>query len=165
MLDLSYPDTTGEDHWTHRLRRGDILRLPMTQGQPRPTPHLCPWLFLDYRVCRERECLELAAGFPLAQAAGPDCVTVREHVDVERAGLGAPHRFDLSQRRLLQLSDPIITNRLQPRPPIIGRLSRSKVERMNAIRVRHFAQRDIALSGLGPVLEIDDWLEATSDPN
>jgi hypothetical protein len=155
--------TDHEDHWIHALTRGDVLRLPKILEQPFQTPPSGAWLFLDYHVHQSRECLELVPAASCGPCAGRDCIAVRSTGDLARAGLSAPVRFDLAQRHLVSFADDMLARLDRTRSPIIGRLSRTRIDQMNEIRAKHRAQRDMASGGFPLDLsDIDDWFEAPS---
>jgi hypothetical protein len=128
-----------QNNWLHNLNRGDVLRLPMTVEEPIWPPQWFPWVFTDYVVHQRDKYLEFAPGFFLHRISGPDCITVESKEDRECVGLGMSIRFDLSQRRLLSISDPMFrTERLQT-SSVTGCLPPAHATEMNAIRARHRA--------------------------
>lgn len=123
--------------WADELRLGDVAMCALSPAdQPDAAPVRRPWLLIDHETRLGRRCAVLAPareGRP--QAARGYEVVVALPRDLRAAGLRRRAVFCCRRPRVVPLDDL--------RGVRLGRLEGGRLERLNAVRARLDAERDI----------------------
>ena len=148
-------------YWADDVQRGDIVlfKFPVRHPGLGDEPKVRPCLVLEVEMHGDHKRLVLAYGTSAATPANRGYEIAITHVsDLQAAGLKRATRF--VGARLLSVSpDHTGFDVGGTEPPIIGRLPANRIERMNWVRARIHAERDIAADRraerrkVGPVVE------------
>ncbi|MCB1347122.1 MAG: hypothetical protein KDK11_00175 [Maritimibacter sp.] len=145
-------DSRETAHWANEIKRGDVVlfRYPIRNPRAEETPKTRPCLVLeiDERFGTKRLTLAYGTSVPSSANRGYE-IPVTLPDDMRAAGLKRATRF--VGARLLSVSpdNPGFSLGSRSRSPIIGRLSHNRIERMDWIRARLHAERDIAAERRG----------------
>ena len=133
--------------WGDTIQRGDVVlfRFPHAEGDANDAPKSRTCLVLDIETRNGRRVVELAYGTSVDSR-----INVGHEIDVDQpaemaaAGVHKPTRF-VGARRIVVGFDHEGWDINPTHPsPVIGRLARQALARMNAVRARIPAARDIA---------------------
>jgi hypothetical protein len=150
MLDsttVHIAEPTAAPDWQANLNVGDIVsyRFPVAEEPGAASPKARPCLVIDVETLAGVRYAVLAYG--TTATAGPNRgyeINVRAAEAFAAAGLHKPTRFICARRLLVPLSSPAFVCCAATGAPILGRLTGAERERMNAVRARIHAERDIA---------------------
>jgi hypothetical protein len=133
--------------WGNDLRRGDVVlyRFPCAEEHPAEPPKRRTCLVLEVEDRSGRRFVQLAYGTSVESTANRgDEIRVFSPEETALAGVRKPTRFVCSRRIRVALDHPGWDINRAHRSPIIGRLAPTATRKMNAIRTRNHALRDIA---------------------
>lgn len=148
MFDMTPTRTAAPpSDWRSLLQPGDVVlfRFPCAEPNPPEPPKRRTCLVIEVEDRGGQRCAEIVYGTSADTAANTgDEIHVAAPEEIARAGLRKPTRFVCSRRITVSLDHPGWD--LNPRhpSPIIGQLTLKAMTRLNAIRARIHALRDIA---------------------
>lgn len=132
--------------WTATLTHGDIVsfRFPVTETEG-VFPKARPCLVLDVEDRDGLRFLTLAYGTSIGTRANRGYeIRVNRAEDAAAAGLDRPTRFVGARRITVSVAHKGFCLHRELGTPVLGRLSGAAFERMNRVRARIHAERDIA---------------------
>lgn len=135
--------------WHDTVSHGDVVqfRFPIEGEGDQKQPAPCPCLVLDVEIFAGMVYAVLAPGMTSQGKSRSDRGFQISADDLEvpaTAALNHPIRFETEQRICVPLSHEGFAPDRASDSPVTGRLTGSAFERMNAIRARIHAERDIA---------------------
>lgn len=133
-------------YWAKDIRPGDIVlfKFPIRYPGQGDQPKVRPCLVLDVDMHDDHRRLTLAYGTSAATPANRGYEIALTHVaDLQAAGLNRATRF-IGARLLSVSPDHPDFDLNASGSPLIGRLPEGRIERMNWVRARIQAERDIA---------------------
>ena len=147
MLDSlpAAPAMTGA--WRDHLSHGDIVlfRFPLAEETGTTKPKARPCLVLEVEAVGDQRLALLAYGTTSHRRANVGYeIRVHGRTAYQTAGLDGPTRFVGARRLLVPLNHSGFLLHSESDSPVVGRLSGAALERMNAVRGRIHAERDIA---------------------
>jgi hypothetical protein len=137
--------------WGATLRPGHVVlfRFPCAEKHPTEEPKRRTCLVLEVDDRDGRRFVELAYGTSAQTTANVgDEIHVIEPDDLAQAGVRRPTRFVCARRITVALDNPGWDINPAYPSPVIGRLAPMAASRMNAIRARIHALRDVAADRL-----------------
>jgi len=146
MLDILPIDLRLTAAWRDHLSHGDIVlfRFPLAEDGETATPKPRPCLVLDVETIGGKRYALLAYGTTSRRKSNVgDAVHVRKRADYIAAGLHEPTRFVGARRILAPLTHSCFALDRHTGSPVIGRIDGDIFERMNEVRGRIHALRDI----------------------
>ncbi|QFU07171.1 hypothetical protein PARPLA_00885 [Rhodobacteraceae bacterium THAF1] len=147
MLDAAPILPTMTAAWRDEVGYGDIVsyRFPLAENGHTGRPKARPCLILETEVRDGLRYALLAYGTTSRRKSNVgDEVHVRRRVQYLAAGLDKPTRFVCARRLLVPLTNSGFVVSCMTDSAVTGRLEGNPFERMNAIRGRFHASRDIA---------------------
>ncbi len=147
MLDNTPSPETGTVKWQEGLNVGDVVafRFPVSEEDGTATPKVRPCLVLDIETIAGLNFALLAYGTTSATSA--NCgyeIPIRASKALCSAGLHRPTRFVGARRLLVPLDATGFVLGRVTGSPVLGQLDGPPRDRMNAVRARIHAERDIA---------------------
>ncbi|TCP58395.1 hypothetical protein EV663_1296 [Rhodovulum bhavnagarense] len=146
MLDQTRSRPPAPD-WSAALSHGTVLscRFPLSPDRPEPDAPPLPCLVLDIETLGGRRVALIAPGVPRPDTRQRGyAIDIADGAELVRAGLWHPIRFLADKRLLISVGNTGIFPARHGTAPVLGRLSGASFERMNAVRARLHAERDIA---------------------
>jgi hypothetical protein len=147
MLDMT-TTTTPAPAWAKNLQRGDLVlfHFPCAEENPAEAPKSRTCLVLETEVRGGRLHLELAYGTSANTRANVgNEIPIDTAADMKSAGVRKPTRIVCDRRIRVTPDHPGWDINPRHPSPVIGRLSPQSLARMNAIRAKIHAHRDIAM--------------------
>lgn len=132
--------------WTDTVTHGDIVsfRFPVTEAEG-VSPKARPCLILDVEEGDDLRLVTLAYGTSIGTRANRGYeIRVNRAEEAAAAGLDRPTRFVGARRITVSVAHKSFCVHGQLGTPVLGRLSGAAYERMNRVRARIHAERDIA---------------------
>ncbi|WP_082739157.1 hypothetical protein [Aliiruegeria sabulilitoris] len=147
MLDTTASPETGTLNWQELLAVGDVVsyRFPVSEEDGTATPKVRPCLVLDVETIAGTTYALLAYGTtsPTRANAGYE-IRVRAPKALRPAGLHRPTRFVGARRLLVPLDSAGFVAGGPAGTPMLGHLDGAAFDRMNEVRARIHAERDMA---------------------
>lgn len=147
MLDSTSLPYVMADAWRDQLAHGDIVlfRFPLSDGSETAPIKARPCVVLDIETIEGERYALVAYGTTSRRRSNVgEEIHVRKREAYTAAGLDRPTRFIGARRVLVPLTHSGFVSRTGTDSPVIGRLTGSEFERLNAVRGRIHALRDIA---------------------
>ncbi len=146
---FQYPQPFTHDfNWKDLVERGDVVkfRFPVADEiAPGEQPKLRPCLLLDVIERNGETFVELAYGTSSDGCANRGYeVLVKQAVSRAAAGLDKPTRFVCARRVIVHIDHQGFECDDEDFGPLLGRLDKPLLERMNGVRARIQAEADIA---------------------
>ncbi|MBK1637176.1 hypothetical protein [Rhodovulum adriaticum] len=146
MLDQTRSRPPAPD-WSAALSHGTVLscRFPLSPDAPKRDAPPRPCLVLDIETLGGRRFAVIAPGLPRPDTRQRGlAIDIADGAELVRAGLWRPIRFLADKRLLISVGNTRVFPARDTTGPVRGRLSGASFERMNAVRARLHAERDIA---------------------
>lgn len=146
MLDILLYDPRMSAAWRNHLSHGDIVlfRFPLAEEGETAKPKARPCLVLDIEQIGDQTYALLAYGTTSRRKSNVgDAVHVRKRADYIAVGLHEPTRFVGARRLLVALTHSGFVLDRQLESPVLGRIDGEIFERMDEVRGRIHALRDI----------------------
>lgn len=147
MLDSTTLSSVIIDTWRDQLAHGDIVlfRFPLSDGSENTPLKARPCVVLDIETIGETRYALVAYGTTSRRRSNVgEEIHVRKREAYTAAGLDRPTRFIGARRVLVPMTHSGFVSRPGTDSPVIGRLTGTEFERLNAVRGRIHALRDIA---------------------
>lgn len=148
MFDKNLAKINSAD-WHHTINHGDIVqfRFPVEGRVDREQPALRPCLVLDVEIFAGMVYAVLAPGMVMQGKSGSDRglqITIDDPEVLAAEALKHPIRFEADRRICVPVSHTGFAPDEASDSPVTGRLTGLAFNRMNAVRARIHAERDIA---------------------
>lgn len=147
MLDSTTLSSVIIDTWRDELAHGDIVlfRFPLSEGSETAPLKARPCVVLDIETIGETRYALVAYGTTSRRRSNVgEEIHIRKREAYTAAGLDRPTRFIGARRVFMPLTHSGFVSRTGTDSPVIGRLTGSEFERLNAVRGRIHALRDVA---------------------
>lgn len=147
MFDQTHATTTPAAAWHETVQRGDVVlfAFPVVLAGEGDRPKIRPCLVMEVERAETGTRITLAYGTSAMTKANRGYeVRIRQPVEMAHAGLDAPTRFVGARRLEVSVHATGFAASARTDSPVIGRLAEAGLERMNAVRARIQADRDIA---------------------
>ena len=153
MLDSTHYTELSTDLWRDTLCHGDIVlfRFPHSEACDGAEIKARPCLVLDIETLGEIRYAVVAYGTTSRRKSNVgEEIHVRKREAFTAAGLNEPTRFIGARRILVLLTHKAFVEVAKTGSPVVGTLVGSELERLNVVRGRIHALRDIAAETQGP---------------
>jgi hypothetical protein len=145
MLDTTTAAIAAMTPWIETLQRGDTVLFALPAADDGGVTKVRPCLVLEVGRIGGHAFAELAYGTAAMTKANRGYeIHVNTVAGIALAGLDKPTRFVANRRVTVSLDSPLFPPSIAHRSPVIGRLDDGALARMNAVRARIWAERDIA---------------------
>ena len=147
MLDCTQTNLKMTAAWRDHISHGDIVsfRFPLSEEGAREQPKARPCVVLDIERIGDHRYALLAYGTTSRRPSNVGYeIHIRKRADYANVGLNEPTKFVGRRRLLVPLTHSGFVICAANGSPVLGSLEGAPLKRLNAVRGRIHAERDIA---------------------